>query len=387
MFWFLIERYSESATEVKINYVNTVSTYYFASFDKYVKIVAKLQSVIADKLDLIGCEENAKRGLFSKTTLKDKSNVFTLGERALVGDESEMGIILPFTAQEQNLKYPYEAIFKSIHRLLIDNGSSEYCFCRYGFLLSFSLFFAAPSMKQKVDLTIADVVFAEIFDTTIKMLQTVTRQMIESNFDAVGILLCIRVNAQNLMTMQKRRIPCFDNYLNGLNLLLWPRFQAIIDLHIDSLKKAQLSRLLITKDTHPHYITRRYAEFAASILTLSGGYNDALLTNSLMRLRNEVEALLFRMSGEMPDKRFRAIFLINNYDLVSSILSVRVNSNPRNTRQLHLKLKRLTLQLLWNRKRWNMWKKSLVHSSQALFRLWGSRKTNQTFLLSMQVKF
>jgi len=313
LFWFLIERYSEAATEIKVNYVNTVSNYYSASFDKYVKVITKLQSIIADKLDLMGCEENAKRGLFKPANLKEKPNVFTLGERAVILEELDTGIILGHSAMDQSLKFPSEAIFKSIHRLLVDNGSSEYCFS--------SLFFSSPSMRQKPDLTIADVVFSEIFDTTIKMLQANTRQLVESNFDAVGILLCIRVNAHNLMTMQKRRIPCFDSYLNGLNLMLWPRFQAIIDLHIDSLRKASLPKILVSKDTHPHYITRRYAEFSASILTLNNGYNDALLTNSLMRLRNEVEALLIRMSGEMSDRKVRVIFLINNYDLVSSILS------------------------------------------------------------------
>ncbi|KAJ3049398.1 Vacuolar protein sorting-associated protein 52, partial [Quaeritorhiza haematococci] len=65
---------------------------------------------------------------------------------------------------------------------------------------------------------------------------------------------------------------------------------------------------------------RRYAEFAASILTLNQGYDDALLTHSLNRLRNEVEGLLYRMSGEIPDRKNRLVFLINNYDLVLTIL-------------------------------------------------------------------
>jgi hypothetical protein len=141
--------------------------------------------------------------------------------------------------------------------------------------------------------------------------------MIDTSYDAVGLLLCIRINNLNLLTMQKRLIPCFDSHLNALNLYLWPRFQAIIDLHIESLRKA---RLIVT-DTHPHYITRRYAEFAVSILSLNHGYEDALLSYSLTRLRSEVEALLYRMSADMPRKS-RVIFQINNTDLVCSILSV-----------------------------------------------------------------
>lgn len=77
---------------------------------------------------------------------------------------------------------------------------------------------------------------------------------------------------------------------------------------------------------HPpplNQITRRYSEFAASILTLNHGFNDALLSNSLLRLRTEVESLLLRLSAELPDKKNRLVFLINNYDLVVSILSVK----------------------------------------------------------------
>jgi hypothetical protein len=77
--------------------------------------------------------------------------------------------------------------------------------------------------------------------------------------------------------MQKRCLPCLDNFLNLTNLMLWPRFQAIIDLHVDSLRKAALSKLMPTKEPNPHYVTRRYAEFAVSVLTLNQGYDDTLL--------------------------------------------------------------------------------------------------------------
>jgi len=76
-----------------------------------------------------------------------------------------------------------------------------------------------------------------------------------TTFDAVGVLLCIRLNMQHTIIMQKRRIPALENYLNAVNMLLWPRFQAIIDMHIDSLKKVPLSRLLPTKDIRPHYVS------------------------------------------------------------------------------------------------------------------------------------
>lgn len=99
-------------------------------------------------------------------------------------------------------------------------------------------------------------------------------------------------------------------------------------------------------------MTRRYAEFAASILTLNEEYSDPNLnnrytlclccaashgqvssdrkethfpsSNSLQRLRNEVEGLLARMSNELQEQKNRVVFLINNYDLIATVLKVRI---------------------------------------------------------------
>jgi hypothetical protein len=131
LFQFLVDRFPDIAAEIKINYVNTVSFYYSASFERYLKILSKGQSIVAGKLDLMGSEESVVRkgGIFQQSrSVKDKSSVFTLGNRGSVLDDGESGIILGLG--DSIAKYPYEAIFKSIHCLMLDNGSSEYCFCR-----------------------------------------------------------------------------------------------------------------------------------------------------------------------------------------------------------------------------------------------------------------
>ncbi|KAJ3309539.1 hypothetical protein HDU76_003578, partial [Blyttiomyces sp. JEL0837] len=322
LYYFLLERYSDAAFEVRATYMTTVGAYFFASFEKYVKSLQNLQkyssidmtlkTVIADKLDLMGSEERGRRGLFmGKTSLKDKTNVYSLGDRIQVLTSSDTGIILAHIAEEQHLKFPYEVIFKSVSRLLMDNSSSEYVFTTEFFLPAHKRSAKSPDFNPGA-------VFAEMFEPTLKFIQNTFKSYVDNSFDAVGILLCIRLNSFHLRIMQKRRIPCLENFMNYLNILLWPRFQAIIDLHIDSLRKASTAKL---RDAHPHFITRRYAEFAVSILTLNEGFDDALLANSLLRLRNEVESLLGRMADEVPDNRGKIVLLINNYDLVLSILA------------------------------------------------------------------
>ncbi|CAG8789995.1 8233_t:CDS:2, partial [Gigaspora rosea] len=143
--------------------------------------------------------------------------------------------------------------------------------------------FFAKDDKPNVDW--AKDIFAEIFDTTIKMGLNSTKQYVETTYDAIGILLCIRLNTQFALELQRRRVPALEGYTNQTNMLLWPRFQAIMDTQIESVRKA--TNKLVIKEVHPHHITRRYGEFSASILILNEDYNDPILSNNLLRLRNE----------------------------------------------------------------------------------------------------
>ncbi|CAG8736788.1 6162_t:CDS:2, partial [Racocetra persica] len=161
-------------------------------------------------------------------------------------------------------------------------------------------------------------IFAEIFDTTIKMGLNSTKQYVETTYDAIGILLCIRLNTQFALELQRRRVPALEGYTNQTNMLLWPRFQAIMDMQIESLRKA--TNKLIVKDVHPHHIARRYGEFSASILILNEDYNDPILSNNLLRLRNELEQFLEKMAKAFDEYKSSLIFLINNYDLIITIL-------------------------------------------------------------------
>ena len=80
--------------------------------------------------------------------------------------------------------------------IFIDNASSEYLFI---------VEFFAKDDKPAID--VAREVFAEIFDPTIKMGLAATKHYIESSYDAVGILLCIRLNMQFALELQRRRVP------------------------------------------------------------------------------------------------------------------------------------------------------------------------------------
>ncbi|CAH1764232.1 8029_t:CDS:10 [Entrophospora sp. SA101] len=312
LYQFVMQRYSDVAFEIMHTYMNTMRWYFSNHFERYMRGLQKLQSPIADKFAMIGYDENVRKGslLFgtSKIALQDKINICALGDRIDTLKNQDSGVILVHVAEDKNQKHPYEVLFRSFNLTFIDNASSEYLFITE---------FFTKDEKPNVDL--AKEIFAEIFEPTIRMGLNFTKQYIENSYDAIGVLLCIRLNTQFTLELQRRRVPALEAYTNQTNMLLWPKFQALMDLHIESIKKA--SNKLIVKDFLPHYVTRRFAEFSASLLILNEDYKDSNLTNTLLRLRSEVDLLLNKMSTTFEDKKSRLIFLINNYDLIITILS------------------------------------------------------------------
>lgn len=128
-------------------------------------------------------------------------------------------------------------------------------------------------------------------------------------------------------------------------MLLWPRFQLAMDVHVESVRRltASLSggsraTLSLTHSggdskgsTAPHVLTQRFGQFLQGILALGSDENIAIVTGeaatsdiepvgrSLERLRGEFEAFLIKASKGLAQGR-RGRFLGNNYSLVLTIM-------------------------------------------------------------------
>ena len=100
--------------------------------------------------------------------VKDKTNVFTLGSRVDILNNMDAPVIVPHAAEEQQQRFPFEAIFRNITRVFIDNASSEFLFC--------SEFFQAPKSKKATDqsggsaTSVTMEMFQEVFGKTTKMI-------------------------------------------------------------------------------------------------------------------------------------------------------------------------------------------------------------------------
>ncbi|EER92121.1 hypothetical protein BDA96_01G359600 [Sorghum bicolor] len=298
---FLKEHAKEIYAEVRAAYIDTMNKVLSAHFRAYIQALEKLQMDIATSTDLLGVETRSTGFIFSigKEPLKTRPSVFALGERINILKEIDQPALIPHIAEAKSQKYSYEVLFRSLQKLLIDTATSEYLFT--------DDFFGEES------------IFHDIFAGPIQVVDEHFNAVLLNCYDAIGIMLMIRIIHQHQLIMFKRRIPCLDSYLDKVNMSLWPRFKMVFDLHLNSLRNANI-KTLWEDDVHPHYVTRRYAEFTASLAHLNVEHGDGQLDLNLERLRMAIEDLLVKLAKMFAKPKLQTIFLINNYDLTISIL-------------------------------------------------------------------
>lgn len=106
-------------------------------------------------------------------------------------------------------------------------------------------------------------------------------------------------------------------YFQRVSMLAWPRFKAIFDANLKSVREANPARLGEAR-LEPHSATKRFAEFTATVLVLHrllqrGGMADAMVSHNLAVLRSEMQSLLSRMSQSHRSGRHRLAFLIRQF--------------------------------------------------------------------------
>ncbi|XP_071501789.1 vacuolar protein sorting-associated protein 52 homolog [Diadema antillarum] len=313
---FLLANERHVAKEVRDEYVDTMSKVYFSYFKGYINRLMKLQyDEVADKDDLMGVEDTAKRGLFSsKPSLKNRSTVFTIGNRGnILTSGLEAPIILPHAAQKDDTKHTFESLFRSQHYALLDNCCREYLFICDFFMVSGS---------SAQDLFTA--IMGKTLSMFLKHMDTYTNEC----YDSIAVFLCIHIIQRYRVLMHKRSVPALDKYWETLLEMLWPRFKIILELNIQSIHETDPQKLG-SIDVRPHYITRRYAEYSGALVNLNETFPDEKVNRLLLRLQAEVENFILRMAAEFPSRKEQLIFLINNYDMMLNVITECTSEDSR----------------------------------------------------------
>lgn len=227
-----------------------------------------------------------------------------------------------YLAEEDHSFHGLEVPVRNFNLALVDNISAEYSFMTEMF---------APLSFQQISRHAA-----EIFEPVFGLGQGLVKQLIENTTDSLGVLICVRLNQQAAFELQRRKVPVAESYVNGVNLQLWPRFQVIMDIHCESLKRvgSNMGRNAVSalslaggddtsQSSAPHFLTQRFGQLLHGILVLSSDAgDDEPVSNSLSRLTAEFDALLAKLSRSGGDAKRRERFLFNNYSLILTIISV-----------------------------------------------------------------
>lgn len=311
-FEFILANERNVAEEICGEYISTMSKIYYSYFKSYSSRLMKLQfEEGATKDDLMGFEDTAGRSIFHKTTLKHRGTVFSIGSRGdVLTSQLETPIIVPHTASKT--RYHYEALFRSEQYALVDNACREYLF-----LTEFFKVRGAQAMD----------IFNQVMKKTLNLMVKNLQSFVEDCYDTIALFLCLHLVMRYRLTCHKRAVPALDKYWDNMTSVIWPRFEYVFQLNIQSIK--QCDPLKLTQETGPHYITRRYAEFSAAMVSIVEGFPCEGATQLLAELREAVQCFLLRMAATFSSRIQQLVFLINNYDLVLGVLMERTRDNSK----------------------------------------------------------
>lgn len=87
-------------------------------------------------------------------------------------------------------------------------------------------------------------------------------------------------------------------------------------------------------------ITRRYAEFSGAVMVLHEKFPLEGVDSLMLQLQDEVEKVILKMAAVFHNRKDQLIFLINNYDMMLSVLSVSMpfHHNTVNVQTLHSRI-------------------------------------------------
>lgn len=326
LYAFLAKHQPELAQQIGQAYVYTMRWYYLNHFTRYRTALEKIKVHAMDKYDVLGEDPTTKR---SGTLLGQSRNApatydaFSLGRRRDALKSSSTNALTAYIAEEEKSPHYLEVPFRSFNLALIDNACFEYTFI--------SSYFAPSQSFHAISRT-----FSTIFEPTFAVAQALTKSLVATTTDTLGILLCVRLNQHFAFDLQRRKVPTVEGYINATNMLLWPRYQQVLDMHCTSLQKLTTSlpgrpstgaALLSSNSqnaasTAPTALTQKFANLLQGILALSSeAGDDEPVSVSVGRLRSEYEAYLTKMSKGISDTRKKERFLCNNYSLICTILA------------------------------------------------------------------
>jgi hypothetical protein len=222
---------------------------------------------------------------------------FSLGERSKLLNE----ILNPPEVCDGD-SYPVERLLRSFFQCLIDDVTAETAFVTEFF----------------EDANIAIALFAPVT----KYIEQFLDEILAKITDPICIVLLLRFSLAHKAEMERRSVRKIDQHLTNVHRALTSRFRQICATNLAAIENADLSRILENEVTahHANSMTRRFAEFAASLSVLTVEDLASLIPPELHAVAAAVIDLLEKTARGFRTADMGMVFLINNYFLIFSTL-------------------------------------------------------------------
>lgn len=322
IFKFLIENNYSLALEIRQAYIYTMKWYYKEYFGRYIRSLTILQfNYISNQYSLgnvvLNSNSSNTSSLFTNylptsyaatVTNAMIKDYFNISKRLSILYQEDNTVMVSQIAETNHNKNNFiELGFKNLNLAILDNCAVEFYFLTRFFQISDNEEEIKGILEQIFQPTLLHAL--EYFETI--LLSTYV-------FDIFGVLISVRITKQLQFESQKRNLPLMENFLNDQLMLLWPKFQQLVDWQSKSINELSASSLTFNKTdvlSSAHDLTIALSIFLNSLLLLSIYQNneDARsepLYNSILRIRNDFESIMTRISKltKNPEK-----FLSINY--------------------------------------------------------------------------
>lgn len=324
----------ELALGLREAYLNTMKWYYKTYFSRYIRSLTILQYVQIDSnfglghglsnTSVSGSYANylfsGGRSLFasqvtSRNDITDDTinDYFQISKRLDLITQEDKTVMVSQIAENNPVANYLEVGFKNLNLAILDNCTAEFLFLNE--------FFRLPTDEGDGIRKLLLEVFQPTFDNALEF----THHLIDNTYDIFGVLISIRVAHRLQFEAQSRQTPCIDDYLDGQLILLWPKFQKLVDFQCEQLRSVAIT----TNTAHirgsenhldplvtPHELTVQFSKFLLSLLKLSLTHKELLdersepLFHSINRIRDDFETIMTKCSKKSKNAEK---FLTTNY--------------------------------------------------------------------------
>ncbi|KAG0655178.1 hypothetical protein C6P45_003145 [Maudiozyma exigua] len=361
IYTFIVKNNHSLALEIRQAYSYTMKWYYREYFGRYIRSLTILQFKNIDTQYSLGNvlfnSSNANGGgsyasslfsnylgsTFATTVTNDMINeYFQILKRLTILTQEDNTVMVSQIAEHNNNENFIEIGFKNLNLGILDNFTVEFDFMRKFFQISDNVAEIHGLVEQ---------IFQPTFE---KALQYTENILINQYvYDIFGVLISIRVANQLIIESRKRAVETIENYIEDQLILLWPKFQQLIDYQAESLNSIDVTQIVLNKETlysSPIDLTVSFSYFLKSLLILTTSavpentnYSDESLSvietdeppvsdtmagqtkddtseplyNSIIRIRNVFETIMTKFSKTLKSsEKFLSVNYMHLYNML-----------------------------------------------------------------------